>query len=86
MSNACLTGSASRMNLYNDYCWMGWGMREGKAISTRRDRYDGNGLNGEGFHAWFNADGTLRAGLEFLLEPPRFPAPWSVTGKKERQS
>ncbi len=56
--------------------WMGWGMREGKAISTRRDRYDGNGIDGQGFHAWFNADGTLRAGLEFLTERPALPAPW----------
>lgn len=23
--------------------WMGWALREGIAISTRRDRYDGNG-------------------------------------------
>jgi hypothetical protein len=56
--------------------WMGWGMREGRAISTRRDRYDGNGIDGQGFHAWFNADGTLRAGLEFLTERPALPAPW----------
>ncbi len=56
--------------------WMGWGMREGKAISTRRDRYDGNGIDGQGFHAWFNADGALRAGLEFLTERPTLRAPW----------
>ncbi|MEI6424969.1 MAG: hypothetical protein WCP55_22345 [Lentisphaerota bacterium] len=66
------------------YGWMGWGMREGKAVSTRRDRYDGNGLNGEGFHSWFNADGTLRAGLEFLREPPLYPAPWAATRRKEQ--
>jgi hypothetical protein len=65
------------------YGWMGWGMREGKAVSTRRDRYDGNGLNGEGFHSWFNADGTLRAGLEFLREPSLYPAPWAATWRKE---
>lgn len=58
--------------------WMGWGMRAGKAISTRRDRYDPNGLNQEGFHAWFNADGSLRSGLEFLYEKPRFAAPWEA--------
>ena len=59
------------------YGWMGWGMREGKAISTRRDRFDANGIDGQGFHSWFNADGTLRAGLEFLTEPPRYAAPWA---------
>ncbi len=51
-------------------------MREGKAISTRRDRYDGNGIDGQGFHAWFNAAGALRAGLEFLTERPALRAPW----------
>jgi hypothetical protein len=56
--------------------WMGWGMREGQAVSTRRDRYDANGIDGQGFHAWFNADGMLRAGLEFLTEKPALPAPW----------
>jgi hypothetical protein len=58
------------------YGWMGWGMREGKAISTRRDRYDGNGLDNQGFHAWFKADGSLREGLAFLREPPSRHAPW----------
>jgi hypothetical protein len=56
--------------------WMGWSLREGKAISTRRDRYDGNGLDGQGFHAWFTKDGKLRAGLEFMLELPKVKAPW----------
>jgi len=60
------------------YGWMGWGMREGRAISTRRDRFDNNGLDGQGFHAWFNADGTLRSGLEFLRDLPRYRAPWEV--------
>lgn len=58
------------------YGWMGWGMREGKAISTRRDRYDDVGIDGQGFHAWFNADGTLRGGLEFLTQKPALRAPW----------
>jgi len=57
--------------------WMGWALREGKAISTRRDRYDGNGLDGQGFHPFFTKDGKLRAGLEFLREPPKIKAPWS---------
>ncbi|NOY81929.1 MAG: glycoside hydrolase family 5 protein [Kiritimatiellaeota bacterium] len=56
--------------------WMGWALREGKAVSTRRDRYDGNGINGEGFHPFFTKDGTLRAGLGFLREKPALPAPW----------
>ncbi len=57
---------------------IGWGMREGKAISTRRDRYDKNGIDGQGFHVWFNADGTLRSGLDFLLESPLFTASWKM--------
>jgi len=56
--------------------WMGWAVREGLAISTRRDRYDGNGINGEGFHPYFTKAGKLRAGLEFLTEPPNLRAPW----------
>jgi len=50
-------------------------MKEGKAISTRRDRYDANGIDGQGFHPLFNADGSLRDGLEFLREKSRFAAP-----------
>ena len=56
--------------------WMGWALREGKAVSTRRDRYDANGLNGEGFHPFFTRDGKLRGGLEFLCEKPGIPPPW----------
>ena len=59
------------------YGWMGWGMREGAAISTRRDRYDANGIEGQGFHAWFTRDGKLRPGLEFLTDKPKLRAPWS---------
>jgi len=57
--------------------WMGWGMKEGKAVSTRRDRYDHNGIDGQGFHAWFKKDGGLRDGLDFLLEQPAMKDPWS---------
>ena len=64
------------------YGWMGWGMREGRAVSTRRDRVDGNGIDGQGFHAWFNADGSLRTGLEFLTDQPRLLPPWE--GKPNR--
>lgn len=56
--------------------WMGWALREGIAISTRRDRYDGNGINGQGFHPYFTKDGKLRGGLEFLTEKPKLRAPW----------
>ena len=54
----------------------GWALREGKAISTRRDRYDGNGINKEGFHPFFTKAGELRDGLEFLTEKPKLRAPW----------
>ena len=37
--------------------WMGWALREGKAISTRRDRYDANGLDNQGFHPFFTSAG-----------------------------
>jgi hypothetical protein len=56
--------------------WMGWALREGKAISTRRDRYDGNGINREGFHPFFTKEGKLRGSLEFLTEKPKLRAPW----------
>jgi hypothetical protein len=36
---------------------MGWAIREGKAISTRRDRSDVNGVNGQGFHPFFTKGG-----------------------------
>jgi hypothetical protein len=57
--------------------WMGWSVREGKAIATRRDRIDGNGVDGTGFHAWFTRAGQLRPGLEFLLETPARRPPWA---------
>ncbi len=56
--------------------WMGWSLREGKAIATRRDRIDGNGIDGQGFHPWFTADGHLRSGLEFLRKQPPLRPPW----------
>jgi hypothetical protein len=59
-----------------DFGWMGWALREGKAISTRRDRYDANGINSEGFHPFFTKEGRLRGGLEFLTQPPKLPTPW----------
>ncbi len=56
--------------------WMGWALCEGIAISTRRDRYDDNGIGGQGFHPFFTREGKLRGGLEFLTEKPRIRAPW----------
>jgi hypothetical protein len=56
--------------------WMGWVLREGLAISTRRDRHDNNGINGEGFHPFFTKEGKLRGGLEFLTEKPKLRPPW----------
>lgn len=57
--------------------WMGWVLREGLAISTRRDRHDNNGINGEGFHPFFTKEGKLRGGLEFLIEKPKLRPPWA---------
>lgn len=56
--------------------WMGWALREGRAISTRRDRYDDNGISGQGFHPFFTNAGKLRGGLEFLTEKPTLRPPW----------
>jgi len=56
--------------------WMGWALKEGRAISTRRDRYDSNGIRREGFHPFFTAEGKLRDGLDFLKEKPAILAPW----------
>ncbi|MFA6563239.1 MAG: cellulase family glycosylhydrolase [Verrucomicrobiia bacterium] len=86
--NECIPGSlsdATRAEVARFYTellsaagfgWMGWALREGKAISTRRDRYDGNGINKEGFHPFFTKTGHLRGGLEFLTEKPKLRAPW----------
>jgi hypothetical protein len=56
--------------------WMGWVIREGKAVATRRDLPDGNGINGGGFHPFFTKEGKLRDGLEFLTEKPPLLPPW----------
>ncbi len=88
MVNECIPGSlddavrAKVTRFYTEtlaaagYGWMGWALREGKAISTRRDRYDANGVNGQGFHPFFTRDGKLRDGLDFLKEKPAKLAPW----------
>jgi hypothetical protein len=59
-----------------DMGWLGWALREGLAISTRRDRYDANGLDQQGFHPFFTKAGKLRDGLEFLKEEPKVWPPW----------
>jgi hypothetical protein len=86
--NECIPGSlddATRGEVARYYCeilsaagtgWMGWALREGKAISTRRDRYDANGINKEGFHPFFTKEGKLRGGLEFMTEKPKQLPPW----------
>lgn len=56
--------------------WMGWALRPGTAISTRRDRVDGNGLHGFGYHPWVDEHGEPRKGLEWLCEKPARLAPW----------
>ena len=56
--------------------WMGWVVREGKAIATSRELHDGNGLNGGGYHPFFTKEGKLRDGLEFLTEAPKLRPPW----------
>jgi hypothetical protein len=61
--------------------WMGWALREGKAVSTRRDRYDYNGIDREGYHPYFTAKGKLRGGLDFLRETPKILPPWKRTTK-----
>jgi hypothetical protein len=66
--------------------WMGWSIKEGQAVSTRRDRMDRNGLDDQGFHAWFTCgpevrlENQLRPGLEFLTEPPTLRPPWGEGG------
>ena len=56
--------------------WMGWVIREGKAIATTRELHDGNGIEGGGYHPFFTKEGKLRDGLEFLTEPPKLRPPW----------
>jgi len=67
---------APSMHVYPDYAWL-------REFSTRRDRYDYNGLNCEGFHPFFTRKGKLRGGLEFLQEPPKLLPPWMrKTGRR----
>jgi hypothetical protein len=60
--------------------WMGWALREGRAISTRRDRVDGNGLRSFGFHPFALKNGKLRDGLEFLTAKPKLVPTWAQAG------
>ncbi|NLG41664.1 MAG: hypothetical protein GX547_00310 [Phycisphaerae bacterium] len=69
------------IHVYSDYGWLrgfsvvpSWGAR----IEQAWWDYDGNGLDGQGFHPFFTAEGKLRGGLEFLREPPAVPAPEAV--------
>jgi hypothetical protein len=56
--------------------WLGWAPHPGKAVATRGDRMDGNGVNGEGYHPWFTERGKLRPGLEWLADEPLRKVPW----------
>ena len=56
--------------------WMGWVIREGKAIATSREHPDGNGIHGGGYHPFFTREGKLRDGLDFLKEKPKLRSPW----------
>jgi hypothetical protein len=75
----------SRLLSEAGFGWMGWALREGKAVSTRRDRFDDNGINGEGFHPFFTRQGKLRAGLDFLREPPPLLPPWQRKSSSSHQ-
>jgi hypothetical protein len=91
--NECIPGGKDdreRGALAGIYCellsragfgWMGWALCEGKAISTRRDRVDANGIRKFGFHAFALRDGRLRGGLEFLTEKPRLAPPWETVAR-----
>ena len=77
MVNECIPGSlndATRAEVARFYTellsaagfgWLGWALHEGKAISTRRDRYDANGINREGFHPFFTKDNQLAPAWSF---------------------
>ncbi len=56
--------------------WLGWTPHPGEAVASRRDRMDGNGVNGAGYHPWFTEEGKLRAGMEWLAETPKRRPPW----------
>ena len=56
--------------------FMAWSIKEGRAIATRRDRMDGNGIDAKGFHPTFTKDNQLRAGHEWMMEKPKLRAPW----------
>ncbi len=91
LANECIPGAmedATRAEVAGWYTeslaaagfgWMGWALREGRAISTRRDRCDGNGINGVGYHPFFTREGKLRGGLEFLTRKPTLTPPWRQT-------
>lgn len=60
------------------YGSMAWSIRAGRSIAARRDRMDGNGINGKGYHPTFNADGSLRRGHEWMRQKPTQAAPWET--------
>jgi len=55
---------------------MPWSLKEGRSLAARRDRMDGNGINGKGFHPTFTKDNKLRGGHEWMRQKPKLRAPW----------
>ena len=62
----------TRMLSEAGFGWMGWALREGKAVSTRRDRYDDNGLE--------------RRGISSLSSPARANSAADWSSCKSRQN
>jgi len=57
---------------------MPWSIKEGRSIAARRDRMDGNGVGGKGFHPTFTKNNQLRAGHDWMREQPKLRAPWEL--------
>lgn len=88
MANECISGAENDKErgalaaICNDllgaagFGWMGWVLREGRAVATRRDRIDPNGIRSYGFHPWVLKNGKLRDGLEALTDKPKLLPPW----------
>ncbi|MEQ1838762.1 MAG: hypothetical protein ABL994_00010 [Verrucomicrobiales bacterium] len=81
LNNHTAHADAKRAKIARDYNellsaagfgWMGWALREGKSVSTCRDRYDGNGINGEGFPPFFTKVGKRRRAMS-LAQPSTEP-------------
>lgn len=58
-------------------------MREGTAISTRRDRYASNGINGQGFHPYFTKEAGCAADWSASPKDPSSEHPGRRPGMLE---